>query len=173
MSANLGFKALLLGIIVVVLCAVGSVSYVLAPKVYYMKSEYVTADVIRAADRFVTENPKKWPQSWQDLGGVNLSQYTDFRFDLTPEMFLRDRQLIYSAIQPKCHQYRTYPHARAQLDRLYDKLRQAHFRCESTPAWIGSGPRCSLGSQLPLAPPGAVAERGDLGILAHGSIYRT
>lgn len=117
-----GFKALLLGIAAITILIVGSVGYVLGPKLYYMKSEYVTADVIRAADRFVTEHPKKWPQSWQDLGGEDLSRYTDFRFDITPEMIVRDRQWIYSAIQPKCHQYRTYPHARAQLDRLYDKL---------------------------------------------------
>jgi hypothetical protein len=119
---NRGFKALSLGIAAIVILIVGSVGYAIGPKLYYMKSEYVTADVIRAADRFVTEHPKKWPRSWQDLGGKDLSQYTDFRFDLTPDMILRDRQLIYSAIQPKCHQYRTYPHARAQLDALYEKL---------------------------------------------------
>lgn len=104
------------------LCFVGGVAYILGPKFYYMKREYVTADVIRAADRFVTEHPKKWPQSGQDLGGEDPSRYTDFRFELTPEMIIHDRQLIYSAIQPKCHQYRTYPHARAQLDDLYEKL---------------------------------------------------
>jgi hypothetical protein len=119
---NRGFKALLFGIAAIAILIVGSVGYVLGPKLYYMNSEYVTADVIRAADRFVTEHPRKWPRSWQDLGGQDLSRHTDFRFDLTPEMIVRDRQLIYTAIQPKCHQYRTYPHARAQLDRLHEKL---------------------------------------------------
>lgn len=119
---NPGFKAILLGITIIVILGLAGVGYAIGPKLYYMKSEYVTADVIRAADRFVTEHPKKWPQSWQDLGGEDLSRYTDFRFDLTPEMIVRDRQLIYSAIQPKCHQYRTSPHARAQLDGLYKKL---------------------------------------------------
>ena len=122
------FKALLIGVAAVVLWFVGGVAYVLGPKLYYMKSEYVTADVIRAADRFVAEHPKKWPHSWQDLGGEDLSRYTDFRFDLTPEMITHDRQLIYSAIRPKCHQYRTYPHARAQLDEIYEKLTSVPIR---------------------------------------------
>ncbi len=125
---NRGFKALLLclsGILIFIAVSVGSA---LGPKLYYMKSEYVTASVIAAADRFVGEHPKKWPKSWQDLGSEDLSRYTEFRFDLTPELIARDRQLIYSAIQPKCHRYRTYPHARVQLDALYERLTSASSR---------------------------------------------
>lgn len=95
---------------------------VLGPRFCYMKSEYVTAGVIRDTDRFVTEHPHQWPKSWRDLGVEDFSQYTDFRFDLTPEMIARDPELIYSAIQPQCHQYRTYPHAKTQLKALSDKL---------------------------------------------------
>jgi hypothetical protein len=121
-SSHLILKAFFLFLSAALLLLLGSIVFSLGPKLYYMKSEYVTADVISAVDRFVTEHPRKWPQSWQDIGSEDLSRHTDFRFDLTPDMILRDRQLIYSAIQPKCHQYRTYPHARAQLDGLYEKL---------------------------------------------------
>ena len=125
MSENFGIKALWIGLIGVLLAVVGSTAFVVIPKLHSMKSEYVTADVIRAADRFVTAHPGRWPQSWQDLGGEDLSRYTDFRFDLKRRMIVRDRQLIYGAIQPKGHRYRTYPHAREQLDALYEKLASA------------------------------------------------
>ena len=122
MSENPLPKALLRCVAVIGILFVGSIACVLGPKLYRMKSEYVTADVIRAASRFVTEHSGQWPRSWKDLGGEDLSRYTDFRFDLTVQMLIHDRQLIYSAIQPRCHRYRTYPHARAQLDGLYEKL---------------------------------------------------
>lgn len=122
MNVNPAIKALLCGVAVIGLLLAGSVVYLFGTKFYYMKSEYITADVILAADRFVSDHPGQWPRSWQDLGSEDLSKYTDVRFDLTADMLIHDRQLIYSAIQPKCHQYRTYPHARENLDRLYRKL---------------------------------------------------
>lgn len=107
------------------LCIAFGLALMLGPKFYHMKSEYVTADVIGAVDRFVTEHPGQWPRSWQDLGGEDASRHTDFRFDLTAERIVEDRQLIYRAIQPKSHRYRTYPHAKARLDALYEKLASA------------------------------------------------
>jgi hypothetical protein len=108
-------KTVLICFAAVVVFFVGSFVYVLAPKLYYMKSEYVTADVIRDTDRFVSAHPGEWPHSWHDIGGVDLSRYTDMRFNLTTQEIISNKSLIYTAIQPKCHQYRTYPHARAQL----------------------------------------------------------
>jgi hypothetical protein len=122
MGRSLPSKAILCGTILIVTCAVGGIVYLIGPKLYYMKSEYVTAHVIRAADLYISQHPQEWPKSWQELGLDDYSQYTEFRFDLTPEAILQDQQLIYSAIQPRCRQYRTYPHARRQLDELYRKL---------------------------------------------------
>ncbi|CAN5893546.1 hypothetical protein BH11VER1_BH11VER1_01460 [soil metagenome] len=81
----------MLGFVALVISAVGA-------RLYYMKSEYATAGVIDDTDRFVTEHPGQWPHSWADLGGGDYSQYPDYRFDLTPEMIIQDRQLIYTAI---------------------------------------------------------------------------
>lgn len=127
-------KTLLLGTAGTIAIIFVAMGYHLGPKFYYMKSEYVTADVIRAADSFVTQNPKKWPKTWQDLGGEDLSRYTDFRFDLTTEAIVNNRQLIYTAIQPQCHRYRTYPHSRALLDTLYEKLATGANAKTSTPS---------------------------------------
>ncbi len=115
------FKVIRIGVTIALCIAIG-LAFILGPKLYHMKSEYVTADVIGAADRFVTEHPGQWPESWQELGGEDLSHHTDFRFDLTAEMILQDRKLIYRAIQAKGHGYRTYPHAKSQLDAIYEKL---------------------------------------------------
>lgn len=103
--------------------AVGSLAAAaFGPKFYWMKSEYITAGVIQSADEYVTQHPGQWPKSWSDLGGEDLSRHTEFRFDLTPEQIVLDRELIYTAIQPRSRKYRTYPHARRQLDALYKKL---------------------------------------------------
>ena len=100
----------------------GGIAYSLGPKLYYMKSEYVTANAISATEHFVSAHPGEWPHSWKDIGEQDLSAYTDMRFDLTVPAILNDKELIYSAIQPKCHRYRTYPHAKAQLDQLFEKI---------------------------------------------------
>ena len=66
MSTKSGFsilKTVLICVAAVVIFFVGSLLFVLAPKLYYMKSEYVTADVIRATDRFVSSHPGEWPHS--------------------------------------------------------------------------------------------------------------
>ena len=119
MNKERGIKLLMIVIAVVV---IGDVIGIIGPQLYNMKSEYATAEVIRETDKFVTDHPKQWPHSWSELGGEDYSQYTDFRFDLTWDMIVHNRELIYTAIQPKCHQYRTYPHAREHLGQLYEKL---------------------------------------------------
>jgi hypothetical protein len=122
MNRSTAPKAAIVGTLLMLAGIAGVLAYQLGPKLYWMKSEYVTAGVISAADRYVAEHPQQWPSSWQDLGEGDQSRYTEFRFDLTTDRILQNRELIYTAIQPRSRKYRTYPHARRQLDELYRKL---------------------------------------------------
>ena len=45
------------------LVIIGIAAWTLAPKLRNMKSEYVTADVIRNTDIFITEHHGQWPRS--------------------------------------------------------------------------------------------------------------
>ena len=73
------------GCIVVVLAVLVVVA--LWPKFSNMKSEYVTADVIRDTELFLKKTDGKWPRSWADLGG-DYSEFTDVNFSLDPSLSL-------------------------------------------------------------------------------------
>ena len=108
---------------VVALLFAGLCAWAIGPRLWYVSSEYGTAGVIQATDDYVTAHPGRWPRSWADLGLADQSSSTHFRFDLTPEEIVADRDLIYKAILPIAGHYYTYPHAREKLDAVYEKLR--------------------------------------------------
>jgi len=95
-------------------------AWALGPKLANMKSEYVTARVIRDTHAFVKKTHGQWPRSWADLGSEDLSSYTRMRFDIDPATATRED--ILSAISPKSGRYLTYPHAGNGLARLFEEL---------------------------------------------------
>ena len=86
-----------------------------------MKSEYVTADVIRDTEHFIKKTDGRWPRSWADLGG-DCSEFTDVNFSLDPSKATKDDVL--KAIKPKSGRYYTYPDSKEDLEAVYDELKK-------------------------------------------------
>lgn len=119
------FKRVLLGLLVAALAVAGLIGWALYPKISNLNNEYITAQVIGDLDQYVAAHPGAWPKNWKELGkGLDRSQYTRFRFDLTVEQILAQPELIYDAAQPVTGRYLTYPHAREQLDEVVRKLKE-------------------------------------------------
>jgi hypothetical protein len=94
---------------------------------YQLKSEYVTADVIRDVEQFVKLQNGRWPRSWDELpGAVDARNYARIDFNASTQDLIADRHRIYTAITPMSREYRTYPHAERQLDQLRDTLVRFH-----------------------------------------------
>ena len=87
-----------------------------------MKSEYVTAGVIKTVTAYVQKNPGKWPRCWNDLGGTDHSQYTRMNFSLNPATATREE--ILSSILPNSDKYMTYPHAKKQMEKLWTLVKK-------------------------------------------------
>ena len=104
----------------VLVALVGCVVVALWPKVSNMKSEYVTAGVIRDTGLFITKTDGQWPRSWADLG-EDRSRCTDLNFSLDPVKATKDDVL--GAIKPKSGRYYTYPHSKEDLEAVYNELR--------------------------------------------------
>ena len=87
------------------------------------KSEYTTAQVIRHVTEFVESHHGQWPQSWSDLPNADHDrQYVRMRFDVDVDELIRDPDLIHTLIVPTSGVYRTYPHAKQNLDDLRKSL---------------------------------------------------
>jgi hypothetical protein len=101
---------------------VAAVSATLLPRLWNMRAEYVTADVIRKTEAYVAQSHGQWPRSWSDLG-EDMSAYTAIDFSLDPEKAsARD---VAAAIKPVSGRYLTYPHAKRDLERLYSVLSES------------------------------------------------
>ncbi len=97
-----------------------------------IKAEYTTARVIRIVDEFVANNNGQWPTSWSDLDAALLSEsstdsyhyrkYVIVDFSLTSDELLDNPERIKDAIVPVTGEYRTYPHARRQLEQLLETI---------------------------------------------------
>jgi hypothetical protein len=112
-------KILIIVLCVTIACA-AVIALALAPKLINMKSEYVTAGVIRDTHAFVKTHQGQWPTSWSDLGSEDFSSYTRMRFDLDPLSATKEQ--VMSAISPQSGKYLTYPHAEADLEALFEEL---------------------------------------------------
>jgi len=113
-------KKILIIVSCLALACMAVLAWALGPKLANMKSEYVTARVIRDTHAFVKKTHGQWPRSWADLGSEDLSSYTRMRFDIDPATATRED--ILSAISPKSGRYLTYPHAGNGLARLFEEL---------------------------------------------------
>ena len=75
-------KKTILRILIVIgsllLAIIGFVAWTLTPRLLNLKSEYGTADVIRATETFVNKHPGQWPRSWSDIGMTDQSALTKF-----------------------------------------------------------------------------------------------
>jgi hypothetical protein len=91
------------------------------PKLSNMKSEYVTAGVIRYIGTFIERTGGQWPRSWTDLG-KDYSEFTDVNFSLDPSTATKDDVL--GAVKPKSGRYYTYPHSKEDLLSVYDELKK-------------------------------------------------
>jgi hypothetical protein len=106
------------GVLFCTIVASGAVAY--QRWSFQLTSEYRTAGVIRQTREFVERSGGQWPRSWSDLG-EDGSAYTVMNFTLAPEQATETEVL--SAIKPVSGGYQTYPHARHDLEWLYETLR--------------------------------------------------
>jgi len=90
-----------------------------ATKFYNMKSEYVTAAVIRKTADFIRVH-QKWPSSWAELGDGDLSKYT--HFDFTVKLHESDRYVIMRSINTRRGIWKTYPHYSDNMLALYSQI---------------------------------------------------
>lgn len=120
------YRSLWFGLAIVLAALVCVATWIFGPPLLNMKSEYVTARVISDVRIFVEKNDGKWPKSWQDLGGHDYTAFTTMNFNLDPDTASRDE--VVDAIQPRSGKYYTYPHAREQLESLYDALAKCRSR---------------------------------------------
>jgi hypothetical protein len=126
------------GCLIALVCAVAGclalLAHMFGPKLWNMKSEYVTAGVIEDVQAFVEKTHGQWPRSWADLGSKDLSSYTRVDFSLDP--VTATEQDVLSSIAPRSGKYYTYPHADDHLKRLYQELKDA--REETVPPATGT-----------------------------------
>ena len=99
---------------------VTAIVWAVSPKLINMKSEYVTAGVIRDTYEFVKENQGQWPNSWSDIGSQDFSSHTRMSFHIDPSSATKEQ--VMSAISPQSGKYLTYPHAKADLESLFEEM---------------------------------------------------
>jgi hypothetical protein len=103
-----------------------------------VKSEYETVRVVQMIEDYVKSHGGQWPSSWQDLDetevgkqcGSRSSYYQQFAavdFSCRSEQLLRDSAAIYEAVTPVSRRYVMYPHAKQDLDRVMQAIRDARM----------------------------------------------
>lgn len=116
----------------------GLAVWVLAPRLMNLKSEYQTADVIRATEAFVRAHPGEWPRSWTDLGMDNQDALTRMNFSLQPKHATKEDVL--AAIQPLNGKYYTFPHSGWMLENVYAEMTNGLQSIEPSAAPMPSPP---------------------------------
>jgi hypothetical protein len=91
-----------------------------------LTSEYLTASVIDNVKQYAAEHHGDWPSSWEAIGisDQRTRDLVEVDFDLNSWNLIDNKELIYTSIQPKSHMYRTYPHAKKQLEDLWTTVWQ-------------------------------------------------
>jgi len=101
-----------------------------------LRGDYETARVIQIVEDYVTTHDGNWPVSYEDLDGTETAhatglassywrRYTRVDFTLTSEQLIKNPDLIYDAVTRLSGDYVVYPHARRDLDRLMQAIRDA------------------------------------------------
>lgn len=124
MSTSRKRRWIIIGVALLGLLIIGAVGWPMFVRFRNMRAEYMTAGVIDRVRSHVEKTSGKWPTSWRELNGVDLSDCTRVNFQLDPSRATRDE--VRQSIQPRSGEYYTYPHAREKLDALYDALRKYH-----------------------------------------------
>src|SRR5262245_16780438 len=92
-----------------------------------LKYEYETIEVVNGLRKYIETHDGEWPKAWADLEMArNMSEFTTVNFNLTSSQILQNTQLLYSAVLPKTGMYLTYPHAKSDLDRVLEMIREKH-----------------------------------------------
>ena len=87
-------------------------------------AEYNTASVIREVRDFASTHQGRSPRDWTDLPRCQTAKdYVRVRFDVAPDEFISDPELIHSVITPVTGEYPTYPHAHDDLEGLRQVLK--------------------------------------------------
>ena len=90
-----------------------------------IKGEYLTADMIRITTQYVEDHQGNWPKSWKDLNqGPKVDKSVQMDFSISSEEIVRNKELIYRAILPVKGNYIMYPHAKEQLEYLFEEIRK-------------------------------------------------
>jgi len=121
-KARFQFRYWHLLIFVVVASIIVFIALGLGTRFLNMKSEYVTAGVIRNTNAFVEDTGGQWPRSWTDLKMDDMSAYTRMNFDIDPTTATKEE--IMSSIRPQSDMYITYPNAEDDLERLWTELQR-------------------------------------------------
>ena len=101
-----------------------------------LRGDYETARVIQIVEDYVKTHDGNWPVAWEDLDGTETShatrldssywrRYTRVDFTLTSEQLIEKPDLIYDAVKPLSGEYIVYPHARQDLERVMQAIRDA------------------------------------------------
>ena len=130
------FKRVLIIVLGLVIACMVLIALAIGPKLINMKSEYMTAGVIRDTQEFVEKTKGEWPSSWQDLGNHDFTSCTRMNFDVNPA--LATKQDVMSAISPQSGKYLTYPHAEAQLKALFKELKSQREEIRTTDITVPS-----------------------------------
>ena len=110
-----------------------------------LRCDYETIRVTQMIEDYLTTHEGNWPLSWEDLDGTETAKqfapldssywrkYTTVDFTVRSEQLLSDPELIYNAVMPVSGEYFVYPHARRDLDRVLQAIREAK-RLQRPPA---------------------------------------
>ncbi len=102
-----------------------------------LRGDYETIRVVQMVEDYVKIHDGHWPLSWEDLDGTETAKYlapldssyfrryTTVNFALTSEQLIANPTLIYDAVRPLSGKYHVYPHARQDLDRVMQAIREA------------------------------------------------
>ena len=84
-----------------------------------MKSEYVTASIIRSVNNFVSAN-RKWPALPSDVSKTDFHEYANMDFNV--DVYTSDENRILHSINTQSGIWKTYPHYKMDMEGLRDTI---------------------------------------------------
>ena len=102
-----------------------------------LRGDYRTIRVTEMVEDYAKTHNGNWPMSWEDLDGTETAmrlapldssywrKYTTVDFTVRSEQLISDPELIYLAVMPISGKYFVYPHARRDLDKVLQAIREA------------------------------------------------
>lgn len=94
---------------------------------FQIRSEYMTAQVLRNIQLYLKQNDGRWPKSPRDIGSEQYDlSYVHVNYDITAEELIKNPKFMKTSITTYSGKFYVYPHYESDLNELLETIKETN-----------------------------------------------